>query len=129
MVKWSKQQLANRKNCTLLLNDLEPERRLEVALNLLGQRDGNLYIYFIWAKEVNRIKIGVAHKPDKRLQALQTGSPCVLSIEKLVPRQTWQAEMGLHKLYAHLNTYNEWFEGDDELWKLFEKMDERGWTS
>ena len=89
-----------------------------------GKDDGGLggrfrhsetsHVYFIAAKEMPIVKIGVALDPDKRLRELQVGCPLRLTMLAFVEGGRGD-EIALHKRFAHLRTIGEWFRLDGAL--------------
>jgi hypothetical protein len=72
-------------------------------------------IYYIMSSETGRMKIGYTKgKPEKRLRALQTGSPTKLSIVAIHPG-TPNTERDLHNKFKEERAHGEWFDISDEL--------------
>lgn len=67
-------------------------------------------VYFILAPEVNRIKIGYTTNLEKRLDYLQTHSPCTLKLLHYIEYASIMVERKLHKRFAELHHHGEWFE-------------------
>ena len=86
-----------------------------------------IYIYFVYAQEVNRVKIGIATKPLERMWGLNTDSPCSLVLLGVVIG-TRAKEKSLHKRFAHLRTHNEWFTYADEI-RAYVKANARPYDS
>lgn len=71
-------------------------------------------IYFITARDVNRVKIGWSKYPEQRLKTLQTGCPGVAVIEATIDTdQSFERE--LHQLFRHSRKAGEWFEITPEI--------------
>lgn len=68
----------------------------------------NRGIYFIFAAEVNRIKIGQTTNVNMRLSSLQSASPCNLSLIAVIPGDH-ESESRLHERFAHDHFKGEWF--------------------
>lgn len=67
-------------------------------------------IYYIGARDIIRVKIGFTTGPvEKRLKALQTGSPVELQIITSHPG-TMEDERSLHQRFADYCVGGEWFE-------------------
>lgn len=69
------------------------------------------YVYFIEAVGLNRVKIGIANDPRKRLATLQVGSPVelrLLSVLKVDLAPEWERDF--HKRFAQHRLHGEWFE-------------------
>ena len=69
------------------------------------------YTYFILAPVLNKVKIGKAHKVSERLDHLQTGSPELLQLLRVVPFD----EREMHELFKRFRVHREWFEYTGEL--------------
>jgi len=66
-------------------------------------------IYFIYAEEVNRVKIGKSVKLDRRLYELQCGSP--VKLELILSFEAPEiVERKLHALFDQYRVMGEWFE-------------------
>lgn len=82
-------------------------------------RDDVCYVYAIgirgeeWGALDGALKIGVAHDPEGRLNALQTGCPARLSIQKLwkfrCEMDAREFEVACHKEFSQVNLMREWF--------------------
>jgi Meiotically up-regulated gene 113 len=66
------------------------------------------YIYFIRAGRTNKVKIGYAKNPYKRLDGMQVGSPHHLYLIGYCPG-TRDDEFDWHREWQHLHTRGEWF--------------------
>lgn len=81
------------------------------------------YVYFIRA-ETGHIKIGVSTRPLDRLQALQTACPFKLEVIGLLQSgDAYTTEAALHRQFASLRTYGEWFLPDENMMKYIRLMD------
>jgi hypothetical protein len=78
-------------------------------------------IYFIEAKEFNRIKIGYSSRVSNRVEALQKQSPTEL-VQLLVIPGNNQEEAQLHRIFKPARTYGEWFDATAELRAYIEKL-------
>jgi hypothetical protein len=74
--------------------------------------------YFVLAKALNRVKIGKALDPEKRLGELQTGAPEELELLLYLPHRPPFEESQLHQRFKKYRVCGEWFEFRDDL-KLF----------
>lgn len=72
------------------------------------------YVYFIFAPDVDRVKIGISKQPNRRLQALQRSSPVDLELLGIFPG-TEDEESRLHSHFAKYLYRDEWFEVRGEL--------------
>jgi hypothetical protein len=73
------------------------------------------WVYFVFATESERIKIGYTQgPPEGRLQTLQTGSPEVLEYLGAIPG-TLALEAELHRRFAASRVCGEWFQRTAEL--------------
>ncbi|OYV96661.1 MAG: hypothetical protein B7Z73_00330 [Planctomycetia bacterium 21-64-5] len=79
-----------------------------------NDRPGELFVYFIEAREALRVKIGVARDPQARLAQLQTASGARLSLLGRV-RGGRAFEAALHQRFAELRIHGEWFHLTDGL--------------
>jgi DNA-binding Xre family transcriptional regulator len=79
-------------------------------------------VYFVQQGDNGPIKIGVTNNVNKRLTALQGGSPVPLKL--LVTFDGDQAfEAFLHRKFAHLRVHNEWFKPARELLDFIQNPD------
>ena len=65
-------------------------------------------VYFITAREVNRVKIGYAKNPQARTVSIQTHSPVPLTLE-CVSDGGLDEEARLHERFASARVRGEWF--------------------
>lgn len=73
--------------------------------------------------ELAMVKIGfTADLPQRRLDQLQAGSPCALSLLFFV-RGSQAAEQALHETYCDLRSHREWFFVSGALRSMLEKME------
>jgi len=79
------------------------------------------FVYLIYDKDRNAVKIGKANNIQQRLSDLQTGNPTKLevlsSIECESSKQAEQLESELQQQYTDLHILNEWFHYDKEAFK------------
>lgn len=79
-------------------------------------------VYFIRAEQMAMIKIGFSNgEPDRRLVALQTGSPCRLELMGVV-RGDEDTERRFHARYLHLHSHGEWFHESPELLRMIRRI-------
>jgi hypothetical protein len=90
------------------------------------------YIYLVWANGTDKYKIGSSAYPERRVKALQTGSPIPLSL--IAVKEVENAEMEerkLHKLWDKHRSQGEWFTFHPvkvpEILSFFGRIDP--WTS
>jgi hypothetical protein len=69
-------------------------------------------IYFLKANE--KVKIGYADDPSKRIPAIQTSSPYELEV-LLIIDGNYNKEHELHKKFQNYRTSGEWFEYEETL--------------
>ncbi len=76
-------------------------------------------IYILRAVELNRVKIGVSHPRafNGRLAQLRTACPTALTVLATFDGD-FKLEKELHRQFAHLRVYGEWFDYDDEIQKF-----------
>jgi len=72
------------------------------------------YVYFIEATGLNRVKIGYATNPTKRIKDLDTGSAVNLELLGVVPGSLAK-ERQLHQKFAQYRIKGEWFNYSDEI--------------
>lgn len=79
------------------------------------------WVYFVRAKTVGLIKIGIAMMPERRLNALQVGSPDRLELVALIrSRDHRTLEQGLHGRFSRYRAHGEWFRPEQPLLKFIE---------
>lgn len=71
-------------------------------------QDDEQFVYFIQAVESERVKIGSAFDPHKRLAILQTGSPERLELLGYIPGGR-SLEVELHRELRSQRLHGEWF--------------------
>lgn len=72
------------------------------------------YVYFIYAPEVNRLKIGISKAPNRRLNQLRAMSPTTVHLLGLAVGGQ-ELESRLHSAFAPCLYTNEWFNVEDDL--------------
>jgi hypothetical protein len=70
--------------------------------------DDEQHVYFIKTK--NRVKIGVARDPRRRLKTLQVGSPDKLELAGVLPFGGVYFEELLHEHYKAFHIHGEWYQ-------------------
>ena len=86
------------------------------------------FVYFIECGTSDRIKIGWALDPPKRLKQLQTGASTKLKLLAAFPG-TVKDEKMLHWIYADRHWHGEWFRPDDRILARIKKaIDKHGPT-
>jgi DNA polymerase IIIc chi subunit len=82
-------------------------------------------VYFIYAQNSEKIKIGYTEDITARFANIQTCCPEELSL--LVTAEGGEAlEQKLHRKFKHLRVHGEWFKSDDAIWKLIFELRETG---
>jgi hypothetical protein len=71
-------------------------------------------VYFITAREVDRVKIGYAFNPVARYRHLQVASPVRLALEGAIAGG-FDEEKELHRRYAKFRVHGEWFDLNDAI--------------
>jgi len=66
-------------------------------------------IYFIKDRERKAFKVGLSSNPQARLEALQTGNPNLLVLERVIENGTRAMERALHKQFIKDRLRGEWF--------------------
>lgn len=72
------------------------------------------YVYFVWSKDTDLVKIGLAKDVGARLSAMQTGSPIPLTLIGLIPGRQ-RVEERIHALFAEERRKGEWFARSSRL--------------
>jgi len=82
-------------------------------------------IYFIFSKEVNRIKIGFTKEDDveKRLRGIQGQCATFLTVIGTT-LGTVADEYALHKKFRKYHSHNEWFNMSDEIREYIQEIKE-----
>ena len=93
---------------TNLRPDLFPVEVKEQPKNT-GEKD----VYFIQGQDTKRIKIGISDDVQRRLKAIQASEP--LKLLGVIKEGGKALEAELHKRFAHIRIYNEWFQSNTEL--------------
>lgn len=76
------------------------------------------WVYFIAASDLDLVKIGTSRAhPDKRLAALQTGSPALLDLISAIPGGR-NLEQRMHRAFADLREHGELFRLEGRLARL-----------
>lgn len=79
------------------------------------------YVYFCIELDRDRVKIGRAMDPEKRVKAMQTGSSETLGLLGVIPsRNPAVMEARLHRRFARQRLTGEWFTLDDEIGEFVE---------
>jgi len=71
-------------------------------------------VYFIYAPETKRVKIGISNKPEERIKDLQNNSGAELVLLKCL-KGGKTLEERLHHRFDNYRQYGEWFKCDDEM--------------
>lgn len=71
-------------------------------------------IYFLDCPAVNRIKIGKGDDPETRIASVRLMCPVETTLLGVIPGG-FTEEATLHRRFAPLRRYGEWFEGTPEL--------------
>lgn len=79
------------------------------------------FVYFLEARESSRIKIGFATNLERRISALQTGSPERLIVLGTIPG-TRADERNLHKRFSKYRLSGEWFRNAQPLLRYILKV-------
>lgn len=72
-------------------------------------------IYFITAREIGRVKIGVSKHPHKRLRQLQMGCPPAKLKLEAVCEGDQAFEKELHRIFGPFRRHGEWFDLDASI--------------
>lgn len=71
-------------------------------------------IYFITAREIGRVKIGISDNPRRRFASMQTGSPVALKLERACGGSL-ASEKVLHERFSAYRVIGEWFHLSPEI--------------
>jgi len=77
------------------------------------------WTYFV--RDGDAIKIGSSIRPQKRVEAIQTGSPRTIELLAIVP-QSVADEFTTHQKFAHLRSRGEWFRAEPDLLDYIEHL-------
>jgi len=77
------------------------------------------FVYFLFNKDSNAVKIGRAKNLKKRLKSLQTSSPVRLKLLKSIQvkgeKEAHELERKLHQKFSDLRLGGEWFKAQEDL--------------
>ncbi len=80
-------------------------------------------IYFVKAKLLNRVKIGMTNNLKRRMEGLKTDGPDELELLKIVRvNEVYQSDSDVHALFPHLRLHGEWFELTKELQHFIDNL-------
>lgn len=80
-------------------------------------------IYFIKAKELNRVKIGMTTNLTRRMTAFKIASPVELELLKIMrANEVYQSDADIHDLFPHLRVHGEWFHLTQELQHFIDNL-------
>ena len=82
-------------------------------------------IYFLLAREVNRIKIGFTQNLKQRFRDLLNNSPCELEILKVV-HGTLQTELAVHAVFNQYRLAGEWYKNNPKLTSFIHSLEDGG---
>ena len=85
-----------------------------------SQYSETCYVYMIYCKEDNTVKIGNSINPQKRLAQLQTGNNKTLTLIGLI-RGDQTLEKNIHNLFSSYRIKGEWFSHCEEIDSFFSK--------
>lgn len=71
-------------------------------------------VYFLFAKDVGKVKIGTSYRPGKRFGEIQQCSPVPLFYLGCVPGGA-DEEAKWHREFAWCHSHGEWFNANDTL--------------
>ena len=83
--------------------------------------DGNTGIYFVLAKEVDRVKIGRTVNIFERFSTMQTCSPVKLDLLVYFAAPVC-IEKKIHARFASYHCHGEWFKYSGEIMSMVEKI-------
>lgn len=79
------------------------------------------FVYFIYAPEVDRVKIGFTVNLKQRFKELQLGSPTALEMLTYV-RGTFQLELAILAIFHKYRLHGEWFQAHPDLLAFIESL-------
>lgn len=86
------------------------------------------FVYFIFSTETERVKIGIARDPWRRLAHLQIGAPEELGlIGFMIAGDARERERSLHERFASIRVRGEWFRLTDELMDCIKNEGSSDW--
>jgi len=95
---------------------MSPDLQTPLAPNLRRVTQQVREVYFVRAKEMGLIKIGVANTARERLVSLQVDSPDHLELLGVIEcRNRGALEKQIHQRFAHLRVKGEWFRPGEDL--------------
>ncbi len=86
-----------------------------------GKGFTELYVYFIYAPLVNKVKIGRATNLADRLQKIQTHSPIDVVLLGYI-KGTKATELAIHHRFGDYRARGEWFEYAPPIQEFFERF-------
>lgn len=72
------------------------------------------WIYFIYAADLNRVKIGLSYDPEQRMHVLGAQAPCEYTMLGVM-KGDWYFEHELHVKFAQYRVFGEWFTYSSEI--------------
>jgi hypothetical protein len=92
-----------------------PEEQYEQAIaDALSSLDYKGFVYFLFARSVNRVKIGYSQTPYERLSTLKGNSPVDVELLGMVPGSK-KLEERLHTEFRKHRHHGEWFHLTEKL--------------
>ncbi len=80
-------------------------------------------IYFVKAKLLNRVKIGMTNNLKRRLDGLKSDGPDELELLKILRvNEVYQSDSDVHELFPHLRVRGEWFQLTSELQHFIDNL-------
>ena len=96
--------------------DCQPEKPID---NSILERP-DYYVYFFYAEEVDRIKIGATGNIAKRLKGISGQSACEVRLLGYV-HSNQHSEYEVHQMFDQYKHHGEWFEASPEIWEYIER--------
>lgn len=100
-------------------------KRLESRADAPKDPSTQGHVYFAWQAAAGMVKIGYSKNPDKRVKALQTGSPESVEIVFSIPG-TMAQEKRLHRLLGSDRHRNEWFKPTEKMSEIANDVQQIG---
>jgi len=118
--------------CSWVKTWADPQTKIVTSGSRTHSLDGDKlnhqahFVYFIYNKDSNAIKIGRAKDLTKRMQSLQTSSPSQLKLIKSVQvegaKNAQDLEQSLHKQFGEIRLAGEWFKAEVHLLEYISQL-------
>lgn len=103
----------------------KPKHYTSYDIAKIGNPDIKNYIYFMYAKDANRVKIGRTLDIEERFKNIQAMSPIKLEVIKIIQLHVNYEDM-LHEFFKEDRLHGEWFNFSDDIKAFIEMVDKKG---